>query len=163
MCRFVGFSRLYLMSLEWWLYNLSRNQNHLSLLEQWHSPQPLWEVLIQSVGGRRGTGEITFRTSSRSCWWSRRTSLEKITWLGEGISCKDFVFFFFFFCSLSRILRKVFQRLCKDIFKAHLIWKFPIKTMKALLLWMLQVGANEEINGIGLTVAEEESGLFSVD
>ena len=35
--------------------------------------------------------------------------------------------------------------------------------MKALLLWMLQVGANEEITGIGLSVAEEESGLFLVD
>lgn len=35
--------------------------------------------------------------------------------------------------------------------------------MKALLFWMLQVGANEAINGLGLTVAEEESGLFLVD
>ena len=47
--------------------------------------------------------------------------------------------------------------------KAHFIWKFPMKTMKALLLWVVQVGAREEINGVGLTVAEEESGLFSVD
>ena len=47
--------------------------------------------------------------------------------------------------------------------KARFIWKFPMETMKALLLWMVQVGASEEVKGVGLTVAEEESGLFPVD